>query len=893
LDILSKAEKWSLLYGDKLTASATTRFPTLYKGAVGGLEHVISVDNGGAYFELWREGENWYATTGAAIKELPGLMKGAKLDEALDQFFKLTSKVQKAVVRKHQDTHGPAGHTTNSISAPLRSTKKVDEAANRMLETRRAARRQIDNAIDLPPGFARRTTTYGPSTPSDKPHGGAYNYMKYTNEPDSGVGRHIHKPHGAKTKPYSHSHPAGRVHKAEDTSRRLRKGSIRSQRERSAGRAPHSHRTGRATPAKSGVLPGKEYSHTHKIPESVAMHPVYMPKSHGVSKAARKQDNLTQGGRISGGVTTPEVARTGGAGQPTGYGSTGNPQYNYANKARMSPVYSHGRGPDKPHSHGKRTHAHWPGKHTGSGTVKKAVAQVGPSLKIGHKTPSNVSGGNVNPMENKGKGSALPQRSGVPSGPHTHDAGYGRVSQHTHPVAGPHEHREPTEYTQNRRENKGAPFYSGSRTHGGLGRNGKLRHGHTSYKPTVEPRGTMMPHGPTRAYSHVHGKGTHQDISPSEEDTGKSTGFTAKMVRMTIKDLHQLVNAGTKEHDPYQTHGRKGTYHSHSAMPVGLSSGTTHEHTKGFHSKQGGGTSYAWDKGKKHLKDSRTFRQTPEYNWPSGELKNNVSYPNTKTPHGDSFNWHAHPHKGLKSYEHAHDRGSHANDPLSTKFSVKPMKKAGGYDAPPGQETVSSVNPHKGGLHAHPDIGAKTHGQTFSHEHGPSEGHGFGRQYDNDGGWKSPFKRARVKKNIMGLDTPEAPGGDSGLHSHSQKEAHAAPYSHRHPTPHTNNQYSEKHTYGPGGFRSGVDAYTGPRKENNHYEGTPHDHKRTMGGSKTNYGGGDHYGNETPDRAGRSAKETRLLTPKPKRHLQHAKEDDCTACSEVSKAVAAVEKLNA
>ncbi|KKM25373.1 hypothetical protein LCGC14_1595530, partial [marine sediment metagenome] len=89
-EILDKTREWSDRFGSVLRASAKTQYAHLYKGAVGGIEHVISVDNGSYYMEMWRDGsETYYATTGAAIKPLPGLAKGARLDEALDRFFHL------------------------------------------------------------------------------------------------------------------------------------------------------------------------------------------------------------------------------------------------------------------------------------------------------------------------------------------------------------------------------------------------------------------------------------------------------------------------------------------------------------------------------------------------------------------------------------------------------------------------------------------------------------------------------------------------------------------------------------------------------------------------------------------------------------------------------------
>ena len=99
-EIQDKTREWSERFGGILRASAETQFPYLYKGATGGIQHVISVENAGNYLELWREGsaggELYYATTGAAIKPLPGLAKGARLDEALDRFFVLMAKVEKA-----------------------------------------------------------------------------------------------------------------------------------------------------------------------------------------------------------------------------------------------------------------------------------------------------------------------------------------------------------------------------------------------------------------------------------------------------------------------------------------------------------------------------------------------------------------------------------------------------------------------------------------------------------------------------------------------------------------------------------------------------------------------------------------------------------------------------
>jgi len=69
--------------------STTSRWPSLSKGAEGGIVHLVSADNGAYYCELWgRDGGSYYAVTGAAIYQMPGLAKGAKLNEALDIFLR-------------------------------------------------------------------------------------------------------------------------------------------------------------------------------------------------------------------------------------------------------------------------------------------------------------------------------------------------------------------------------------------------------------------------------------------------------------------------------------------------------------------------------------------------------------------------------------------------------------------------------------------------------------------------------------------------------------------------------------------------------------------------------------------------------------------------------------
>jgi len=64
-----------------------TVWPRLSKAAEGGIQHLVSADNGAYYAELWGRDGSYYAVTGAGIYQMPGLEKGAKLEEALDVFL--------------------------------------------------------------------------------------------------------------------------------------------------------------------------------------------------------------------------------------------------------------------------------------------------------------------------------------------------------------------------------------------------------------------------------------------------------------------------------------------------------------------------------------------------------------------------------------------------------------------------------------------------------------------------------------------------------------------------------------------------------------------------------------------------------------------------------------
>lgn len=71
----------------------------LSKSVLGGIQHVISVDNAASYAELWHKGGNWYAVTGAdmdkatgavskgGIYEVAGISKGMPIREAVPRFL--------------------------------------------------------------------------------------------------------------------------------------------------------------------------------------------------------------------------------------------------------------------------------------------------------------------------------------------------------------------------------------------------------------------------------------------------------------------------------------------------------------------------------------------------------------------------------------------------------------------------------------------------------------------------------------------------------------------------------------------------------------------------------------------------------------------------------------
>lgn len=87
------------LSGSLVKSMLTSRFgDALSKSVVGGLQHVVSVDNGASYAELWHKGGNWYAVTGGqptggptvdkgGIYEIAGVVKGMPAPEATTRFL--------------------------------------------------------------------------------------------------------------------------------------------------------------------------------------------------------------------------------------------------------------------------------------------------------------------------------------------------------------------------------------------------------------------------------------------------------------------------------------------------------------------------------------------------------------------------------------------------------------------------------------------------------------------------------------------------------------------------------------------------------------------------------------------------------------------------------------
>jgi len=279
VNIIKKAQEWATAYGSILNVSAETRLPWLYKGAVGGLEHVISADNGGAYIELWRDGTgSYYATTGAKITQMPGLAKGAKLDEALDKFFAMTAKATVKKGKTYRDRQG-----VTQPSARTKSPLKKHETPK---------------------------APYHSHNPGQNDSGKQYGINVRRNQEREATHGHPPKFHDTKGKnnPAYHRDTLGHTHKA------LRKNII------------------------DNVDPqiGPQFSVGHMKPSDLS--PESSMKNKAIRKCIRDIGKAMTGGRIGAdGKVTPEKSPgMGGVGQPTGYGATGMPHYSYQRKARKA-----------------------------------------------------------------------------------------------------------------------------------------------------------------------------------------------------------------------------------------------------------------------------------------------------------------------------------------------------------------------------------------------------------------------------------------------------------------------------------------------------------------------------------------------------------------------------
>jgi hypothetical protein len=76
------------LTSEVLLDMRSTRWSSLTKAIEGGFQHLISVDNGAVYAELWAKGDNWYAVTGAGINLIKGIRKGMNAVDATPLFLK-------------------------------------------------------------------------------------------------------------------------------------------------------------------------------------------------------------------------------------------------------------------------------------------------------------------------------------------------------------------------------------------------------------------------------------------------------------------------------------------------------------------------------------------------------------------------------------------------------------------------------------------------------------------------------------------------------------------------------------------------------------------------------------------------------------------------------------
>ena len=394
-EILDKTREWSDRFGSVLRASAKTQYAHLYKGAVGGIEHVISVDNGSYYMEMWRDGsETYYATTGAAIKPLPGLAKGARLDEALDRFFTLMAKVEKdkaamkrrlgmkAIPKKVKRflglAHGAAPPGLRREPSGRLQPKPYPTSTHRTPRPT-PVKKNIVEKVDPEIGPSQ---SVGLRKPSDlSPESGISKLAKLmirnlVGEPTARMRKQMTEEErfrrgGSPSKPVQPMHPGQRMGggpEVNPNSKPVKKNVVALTAPGGVGNQPGSGRVKPGTPPKTynspqgfsgrrmGGGPGqpgtsgagvKQYQDSAKkkarkggtnLGQKTAQRPAPYVGSRPTGASSpllrrRKIDDIT-GGRVGeGGKITPVKPAKGGPGQPTGYGSTGMPQYSYGRKA--------------------------------------------------------------------------------------------------------------------------------------------------------------------------------------------------------------------------------------------------------------------------------------------------------------------------------------------------------------------------------------------------------------------------------------------------------------------------------------------------------------------------------------------------------------------------------
>jgi hypothetical protein len=385
-EILDKTREWSDRYGHILKASAQTQFPWLYKGAVGGIEHVISVDNGAYHMELWRSGENegnYYATTGAAIKPLPGLAKGARLDEALDRFFHLMAKVtkDKAAMKRRLNMHdtpqsphrehmggGDAVAQAEALIVAIRAGKKKlqvllaeadkppEEAFQEGWRENKAIPEKIKRLLGLKKRIMEKvdpeigpSQSVGQRKPSDlSPESGVSKLAKrmivdLVGEPTAQMRKNgqgadwyaSSKLNPGRRKPVKKNVVAltgnqpgsGRVKPATPKPPAATKPGTPAQTYRSPqGFSGQRMGGGKGAPGTSGG----RLARARKAVGGLGQKTTHRRAPYVAGRPGGKVDAL-EGGRVgAGGKITPVKPATGGPGQPSGYGSTGKPTYDYS-----------------------------------------------------------------------------------------------------------------------------------------------------------------------------------------------------------------------------------------------------------------------------------------------------------------------------------------------------------------------------------------------------------------------------------------------------------------------------------------------------------------------------------------------------------------------------------